>query len=60
MNNKNFNVLYISKHFIITDHTGKKFKITNITNDKIILNDKLIYTYNNFKKYFNIEKIVIY
>jgi len=58
--NKKFNVLYIGKHFKITDHNGKVYKITNITSQTITINDYFVLTYEQFKKEFNVEKIVVY
>jgi hypothetical protein len=58
--NKNFNVLYIGKHFKITDHNGIVYRITNITSTSITIDDCLVLTYEQFKKEFNVEKIVVY
>ena len=58
--NKKFNVLYIGKHFKITDHNGIVYKITNITSKTITINDYIVLTYEQFKREFNVEKIVVY
>jgi hypothetical protein len=53
-------ILYISKGFIVKSVNGKTYKITNIDSNFIILNDYLILTYEEFKKSFNIKKVVVY
>ena len=58
--NKKSNILYIGKHFKITDHNGNIFKITNITATTITINDYFVLTYEEFKRRFNVENIVVY
>ena len=53
-------ILYISKNFTIKGGDGEKYKITNIDSTFIILDDYLILTYEQFKKCFNIKKVVVY
>jgi hypothetical protein len=53
-------ILYISKGFIIKSVNNEKYKITNIDNNFIILDDYLILTFEEFKKTFNIKKVVVY
>ena len=53
-------ILYISNGFMIKSVNGETYKITNIDSNFIVLNDYLILTYEEFKKYFNIKKVVVY
>jgi len=53
-------ILYISNGFMIKDINGFKYRVTNIDSNFIILNDYLALTYEEFKKRFDIIKIVIY
>lgn len=53
-------ILYISKNFTIKGGDGKTYKITNIDSNFIVLDDYLILTYEQFKKAFDIKKVVVY
>jgi hypothetical protein len=53
-------ILYISNNFTIKGGNGKTYKITNIDSNFIVLNDYLILTYEEFKKAFDIKKVVVY
>jgi len=53
-------ILYISKNFIVKSVNDEEYKITNIDSNFIVLDDYLILTYEQFKKAFDIKKVVVY
>jgi len=54
------NIFYIGNNFKVSDSDGKLYKITNISNLNITLDDYLVLTYEQFKKCFKCEKIIVY
>lgn len=54
------NILYLSKNFKIKDADGIFYNVTNITSSFIVLDDRIALTYQQFKKYFKVDKVVVY
>lgn len=54
------NIIYIGKHFKVSDKYGNIYKITNISSSHIVLSDSIYLTYEQFKKHFKCEKIIVY
>jgi len=53
-------ILYISKNFTIKGGDDETYKITNIDSNFIVLDDYLILTHEEFKKAFDIKKVIVY